>query len=324
MEQNFNKYALIRDVGADILQIKIAEQSLLLYEVNSDEYNNQKEYLNKNYNQIEERIGKYETYDLNEKEKEFLKRHRQYMQEWVEINNKEIVLIESNESEYRNQAIEYSKNEGFEKYIDIEDNIDKVGDTYLELSQIQLENEKKTNDKIMILILVVLLSSFLICIILYSRIEGGLSRNVNKIIELINEFAKGNLDAVIEIDSKDELEYIAKNTINMGSSLKGLINSIDDTTDKLANTIDKLSVATEETNRGANEAAILMEEVMCDSKMQNSKLNEGKNTINTLYNNVDNITYQTNEINNITMSAEELTNNGKKSYQNWFLIQRKV
>lgn len=310
--ENFSKYALVRDVGADILQAKNAEQGLLLYEVNSDEYNSQKESLKKNYDQIEERMGKYSTYELNDNEKDFVKKHEQYLKEWIEVNDKEIVLIERNEYEARNQAIEYSKNEGFDKFSIVEEHLDGMGDSYLELSQLQLENEKKTNDKIMIFILVILISSFLICIISYSRISRSLSENVKKIVKLLNEYSAGNLDAVIEINSKDELEYIADNTMNMGESLKKLINSIDNTTDKLTSTVDKLTTATEETNKGANNTSVLMEEVLSDSQMQNSQLTEGKNTINILYGNVDNITNQTNEINTITISAEEITNKGKE------------
>ena len=310
--ENFSKYALVRDVGADILQAKNAEQGLLLYEVNSDEYNTQKEFLKKNYDQIEERMGKYSTYELNDNEKDFVKKHEQYLEEWIKVNDKEIVLVESNEYEARKQAIEYSKNEGFNKFLSVEENLDAMGDSYLELSQLQLENEKKTNDKIMIFILVILISSFLICIISYSRISKSLSENVKKIVKLLNEYSAGNLDAVIEINSEDELEYIADNTMNMGESLKELINSIDNTTDKLTSTVDKLTTATEETNKGANNTSVLMEEVLSDSQMQNSQLTEGKNTINMLYGNVDNITNQTNEINTITISAEEITNKGKE------------
>lgn len=310
LESTLMKYSLIREIGADTLQIRSAEKDLFLYDVGSEVYENQKKHYYLNFQQIEERMGKFKEFELNDDELKYVQEHEKHYIEWSKNKEQVIKGLESKDEIKREEVLQYSLNEGFNEFLLVEDNLDNLADSYIESSKLEIAKEKRLNNLIMIFVFSLLIIGALFGILFSRNIINSISKGVKEIVYLLKEFKNGNFTSKINVNSKDELEYIANETMNMGNSIKSLLESIEGTFEKLNSTIEIIDEVSDITNKGANTTVGYMEKVLQNSINQNVEIHETKDCIKKLYLNVNNIGKETKEINDITINTEKLTLKG--------------
>lgn len=310
--ETLSKYSLIREVGADILQARGAEKDMFLYDFGSDEYNKQKKFYELNFQQIQERIGKFNEYNLENDEKEFVGKHEELFKIWKEDKEKIIKGIEGEDPRVREEVLQYSLTKGFKNYLALEENLDTLADEYMDQAEIHLKKEQ-VNNKITFSIITVLSIIGIVIAVYYSqKLSKLITENVNKVVTLINRIREGELDAKIEINSKDELAYIANETMELGTVLNGLITSIDKTSANLSLVVNNIEGVSEAASKGAKETSEFMENVLTNSELQNKAVGTSKGYIEKLYANVDSITVESGEIECVAVDAEKLTNTGRR------------
>ena len=78
---------------------------------------------------------------------------------------------------------------------------------------------------------------------------GRITRNLRRFVASAEEFAKGNLDARVELKAKDELGVLAKTFNHMGSELKASREEIEEWNRELTRRVDERTRELEEAHK---------------------------------------------------------------------------
>ena len=92
-------------------------------------------------------------------------------------------------------------------------------------------------------------ASILALLILGGIFTGRITRNLRRFVASAEEFAKGNLDAKVELKAKDELGVLAKTFNHMGSELKASREEIEEWNRELTRRVEERTRELEEAHK---------------------------------------------------------------------------
>ena len=101
---------------------------------------------------------------------------------------------------------------------------------------------------------------------------------LRKGLNFASEIAAGNLDAVVDVDQKDEVGQLSKALNNMVHKLKGIVLNVIEGAENISSASSQMSGSSQEMSQGANEQASSAEEV--SSSMEEMAANIQQNTDN--------------------------------------------
>ncbi|MEA2041743.1 MAG: methyl-accepting chemotaxis protein [Bacteroidota bacterium] len=133
----------------------------------------------------------------------------------------------------------------------------------------------KTSSRIM---LIGSLTALLIGILLAVIITKIISVPIIKGVDFATQISKGNLNATIDVDQKDETGQLVKSLQNMAGRLKEIITSVASSSIYIADSSEQLSSSSQQMAQSSNEQAASTEEV--SATMEQMQANIQQNTDN--------------------------------------------
>ncbi len=300
----------VREASVDLNQILIAEKSLFLCAPDTELYKEQLESYHKNIKQSEERISKYENNILDENEKIMLSDYDDLRAEWQKISEKIVSLSGSNNSADRENGYKLSLEEGDQKFKDMEDALDSIGDYYGETSKKIIEEQNKTNKKMMVILLITIFLGVIVTITLATLVANNLVKNIKKITKTLEQVEKGNLNVYSNVTSNDELRDIADRTNDMINNLKQLVKRIAISSNSVLEASNSLIHITEESNQSYSNINHNIEIVSVNTNSLAEKTDSDALKLYKLAESIEYIASSTNEMNNISDKTDDFITSG--------------
>ena len=124
--------------------------------------------------------------------------------------------------------------------------------------------EKMINKNAARLISLLLITGFaviilnIIAVYIFSRV---MTKPIKQGVNFAREIASGNLNAVIELDQKDEIGILASELNKMKNKLESIVNSIQNASSLIGSRSEQISSVSRNISTGANEQAAATEEI---------------------------------------------------------------
>ncbi len=118
--------------------------------------------------------------------------------------------------------------------------------------------------------------ALLIFFFIISYLSKNISRALNEGVEFAQKISEGNLDATLQIKSKDEVGMLGEALNNMKIRLREIVLNIINGSDNIAEASQQMSATSEQLSQGASEQASNVEEV--SSTMEEMAANIQQNT----------------------------------------------
>jgi len=189
--------------------------------------------------------------------------------EVINWNNANLDGMEQANQIYDNQTLNHLDKMGnlFNQVIE-----DSKG--YIMTDQAMLDEASKTENGVIIFSIVAALAGILLATV----IARGLINPINKGVRFAQEIARGNLQADIDVDQKDEIGTLAEALKNMATKLREIVANIRSGADNIAAASQQMSSSSQEMSQGSSEQASSAEEV--SSSMEEMVSNIQQNTEN--------------------------------------------
>ncbi len=123
-----------------------------------------------------------------------------------------------------------------------------------------------------------LLLALFLGVILAVVITRAITRPLNKGVAFAREVSSGNLEATVDVDSKDEVGDLANALREMVKKLRGIVAEIRSGADNIASASQQMSSSSQQMSQGSSEQASSAEEV--SSSMEEMTSNIQQNTDN--------------------------------------------
>lgn len=218
---------LLRAANVDLYQINSTEKDLYMVDFNSAAYKNNIETLDKNYSQIEDRINEFETKIIDDVEKDLLQDYREKYKEFNSLSADVRNGSKTNNQLEKQLAMDFIVTERHEKFLAVEESLDKIGDYYVDRGLMLANEQRKTNKLVSIGLAALIGVGILIIYLISYRITKNISVNVAKITSVLNKVKEGDIRGRISINSGDELEFISDATNDMLQSMSYMINNFN-------------------------------------------------------------------------------------------------
>jgi len=184
-------------------------------------------------------------------------------------------------------------------------------------------NNDKDYGKIKIIFLTVFLLAIVIAIILASIISRSIVDPIGRMVKYLNDFSEGDFTAEIpkeRLNRKDEVGYLAKSLVNMQESMRGMVNSVKNESEKslefseiAVGLINELNMNIEEVSSTTEELSAGMEETAASAEEINATSIEIERAIEGVARKAEEVA---NRSTDISKKAEELKANGENSRNN--------
>ena len=173
--------------------------------------------------EIDSMLTKYESLIAGETDRKLLEEAKIAWENYIAISDKVLEFSRKNQTD---AAMELISGESRVLY-------EEVSVTCLEIVEFNIEGVEKESDNgdklfvfSVMLILIILAVAIVGATILATIIARMIVKPIKEINNAANEIAKGNLDVIIDYESKDEVGEIAKEFTNMTLNLKTIIKDI--------------------------------------------------------------------------------------------------
>lgn len=193
--------------------------------------------------------------------------------------------------------------------------IEEIGGTVF--AQIPTEEAYQANQKILktttilsIIVLIVLLGA----IILY--ISKQVIKPILKYSEEMDKVAKGNLNASVEVNRKDELGSLGNSFNLMVKDLKHLVQNIKNTSEDVTETSKTLDVSSKEVGNTSEQVAMSIQEVATGADSQAKSVENVSLNIQKLVDSLNNLNQNNQKVQNYTDDMNVVTNEGSQKMDN--------
>ncbi len=116
--------------------------------------------------------------------------------------------------------------------------------------------------------------SILIGLVLAYLITRIITKPIFLSVDFAKEVAKGNLDANIDLDSRDETGQLAAALTDMIRRLRNIVSDVKSSSDNVSSGSEQLSSAAQEMSQGATEQAAAAEEASSSMEQMTSNINQ--------------------------------------------------
>lgn len=229
----------------------------------------EEEYMLENHFEIRETLHEVigQLRDLGEDEAD-LNEFLTQLNDWEQAIDNEIVpLIEAGESD---EAKEVSKP------------VLGEGSTNLVMFSKEMANERNegvTSDfaaindnssSMMTLVIIVSAVALLVSLILTFTFGRNLSRSINQVIEKINDFARGNFNATLDLRSRDEFGELSTSFNSMAENLRNTMHEVSESSNQVAAMSQEFNASSAEVSEATNQIADSITSISDNIENQNA------------------------------------------------------
>ncbi|MEN2769037.1 methyl-accepting chemotaxis protein [Ornithinibacillus xuwenensis] len=147
--------------------------------------------------------------------------------------------------------------------------LDSLQDTVNADRELAIDNVKESQQLTFIVQLAALVISAVIGTLLLLLISRLVSRNLNKVVEVSNQIAAGDLSVEnINYDGKDEIGKLSSSINEMSSNLRSIINQVSEVSGTVTSKSDQLTQSANEVRASSEQVATTMQELASGSETQ--------------------------------------------------------
>lgn len=163
--------------------------------------------------------------------------------------------------------------------------LDILRETVNEEQNLAVTEAESSEKSALLFLLISMVASILIGGLLVYIISSSISRNLNKVLEMSNRIAEGDLAVQsIEYDGQDEIGKLASAMNRMSVNLRNVIQEVANVSETVNSHSEELMQTTNELNEGSEQIASTMQELSAGAETQASHsttLNEMMESFNT-------------------------------------------
>lgn len=175
------------------------------------------------------------------------------------------------------------------------------------MSNVELANQTRSLLAVFgIITLLIILASYFTA----TRFSKGLSKNIITIKEMIAKASEGDFTNRVNINSKDELMYLANGFNSMADNLGALINKVDISGKNVYESSLTLAAMASDTSAAVNQVAIAIDEIAQGSSNQAYNASEGTQLLQDLSDKLELILNSSVEMGNISNNTKNLSDHG--------------
>lgn len=239
---------LLRTIGIDFHQMHIAEKNLYLYELGTEDFNEQMEEYDGQMADIEERFAEYSSNISNlTDEQALIDTYLGMKEDYFTISNDIVKLLSSSNSADREKGLALSQNEGYETFAAAEDALDVIGDLYFDQNDVVLQQSKEKYSELFIVTCMTIVFCLIISIMLGVWVIRSINGPVQTLRTNVKKMADGDLTVTINTFTNDELGELSNDFNVMANQTKELISTVKTTMQHLGESSDELTAISEET-----------------------------------------------------------------------------
>ncbi|TVX85260.1 methyl-accepting chemotaxis protein [Paenibacillus agilis] len=315
LEKSLNVHAqnteLIRAVGIDLYQWITAERSLHMYEPGTDKFKSQLEYYEKQKDQAHSRFNEYAANNLSlPKEVELIEAYNKSKVEFEAVAERILKDISSTDPAVRQQGIQLSYGEGYEKFNGMEENLDAIGELYNEENE-RMRTEVKQDYQSLLWYTVIII---LVCVLFSSLLGWGIIRSINRPIshlrDNVKRVAEGDLTVQIQSMAEDELGALSKDFRTMIDQTQTLIATVGSSIQDVSESAEELSTISEETTATSESIQKAIVNIADGATLQASLTEAAHQRTLELSNNIERVSEKSKEINGLSSQAEQVLGGG--------------
>lgn len=212
----------IGKLGIEVANSNAFIRDVLLFE-NSDDLSNVQEKINQCAENIDDLLAEVGKYNTTPEEK---KTYNQIIEKVTGYEKIRDIIVTAGVTHNTENGLKLLETDGAPLMNDISDNISQ-------LLQIKIDSCDKLKQKLdalqyinMMIILVLIVISTILILFLAKYITKMISDPIEKMKNVAKEVAEGNLEVLVDVDSKDEIGELATSFSIMIVSMKSYINEI--------------------------------------------------------------------------------------------------
>lgn len=262
---------LIRTADIDLYQMLLAERSLYSYEPGSEQFSKQLEDYGKQKESAKKKFNKYKSIGtIFDNEEKLIQDYEATVAAYELVSKKVIDGLSSKDSTVRERANLLSYQEGNEKFDQMEDALDHIGDLYYDDNQIMLESTQKQYSFLRLISILLTLAGLIASSLLGYLIIRSIHHPIRYLRGRVREIAEGNLAVDIRTFSQDELGELTADFNIMVSRMKELISTVSQSIGHVNTSAHELTFIAEQTTATGEEMTSGINEIAVGASEQAS------------------------------------------------------
>lgn len=262
---------LIRTADIDLYQMLLAERSLYSYEPGSEQFSKQLEDYEKQKESAKKKLNKYKSIGtIFDNEEKLIQDYEATVAAYDLVSKKVIDGLSSKDSTVRERANLLSYQEGSEKFDQMEDALDHIGDLYYDDNQIMLDSTQKQYSFLRLVSILLTLAGLIASSLLGYLIIRSIHHPIRYLRGRVREIAEGNLAVDIRTFSQDELGQLTADFNIMVSRMKELISTVSQSIGHVNTSAHELTFIAEQTTATGEEMTSGINEIAVGASEQAS------------------------------------------------------
>lgn len=262
---------LIRTADVDLYQMLLAERSLYSYEPGSEQFSKQLEDYEKQKESAKKKLNKYKSFGtIFDNEEKLIQDYEATVAAYELVSKKVIDGLSSKDSTVRERANLLSYQEGSEKFDQMEDALDHIGDLYYDDNQIMLDSTQKQYSFLRLISILLTLAGLIASSLLGYLIIRSIHHPIRYLRGRVREIAEGNLAVDIRTFSQDELGQLTADFNIMVSRMKELISTVSQSIGHVNTSAHELTFIAEQTTATGEEMTSGINEIAVGASEQAS------------------------------------------------------
>lgn len=262
---------LIRTADIDLYQMLLAERSLYSYEPGSEQFSKQLEDYGKQKESAKKKLNKYKSIGtIFDNEEKLIQDYEATVEAYELVSKKVIDGLSSKDSTVRERANLLSYQEGSEKFDQMEDALDHIGDLYYDDNQIMLDSTQKQYSFLRLISILLTLAGLIASSLLGYLIIRSIHNPIRYLRGRVREIAEGNLAVDIRTFSQDELGQLTADFNIMVSRMKELISTVSQSIGRVNTSAHELTFIAEQTTATGEEMTSGINEIAVGASEQAS------------------------------------------------------
>ncbi len=262
---------LIRTADVDLYQMLLAERSLYSYEPGSEQFSKQLEDYGKQKESAKKKLNKYKSIGtIFDNEVKLIQDYEATVEAYELVSKKVIDGLSSKDSTVRERANLLSYQEGSEKFDQMEDALDHIGDLYYDDNQIMLDSTQKQYSFLRLISILLTLAGLIASSLLGYWIIRSIHHPIRYLRGRVREIAEGNLAVDIRTFSQDELGQLTADFNIMVSRMKELISTVSQSIGRVNTSAHELTFIAEQTTATGEEMTSGINEIAVGASEQAS------------------------------------------------------
>ncbi|MCP3777612.1 methyl-accepting chemotaxis protein [Paenibacillus sp. MZ03-122A] len=262
---------LIRTADIDLYQMLLAERSLYSYEPGSEQFSKQLDDYGKQKESAKKKLNKYKSIGtIFDNEEKLIQDYEATVAAYDLVSKKVIDGLSSKDSTVRERANLLSYQEGSEKFDQMEDALDHIGDLYYDDNQIMLDSTQKQYSFLRLVSILLTLAGLIASSLLGYLIIRSIHHPIRYLRGRVREIAEGNLAVDIRTFSQDELGELTADFNIMVSRMKELISTVSQSIGHVNTSAHELTYIAEQTTATGEEMTSGINEIAVGASEQAS------------------------------------------------------